>query len=237
MLGLSHVVLHIALCRRLAAAPPKTRLALHIALIEPDGHPALDRVYHRRRGESATKNVEFDLRQGVYELLAQAPGVPNCENEQFFMILPNHNRQIELSLHRGVRRISPTLVGGATPLSFTYVKPTIVLFDAAKVKCGGPVPSPLDVRVVDDVEFDAFYAQMFSRRGILNPKSVLMALRVNDVQGGYHYVRVPAAFPPSLYGPPPVNHFDVKDDLIDVLATQPEDTLFCPRIYRTEIGG
>lgn len=237
MIGLSHVVLHIALCNRFQTAQPATPVALRLKLIEPDGHFAVDHVYRFRRGRHMTHDVEFDLPQGIYALLAQVQRVPNCVNEQFFLILPNHNRQIKIGLGPPRTRISPTLVGGSTPISFTYVKPTIVLFDASQAKCGKPIPTPLNVRVVDDVEFDAFYAEMYSRRGILNPKSVLMALRVNDVQGGYHYVRVPAAFPPSLYGPPPVNHFDVKDDLIDVLATQPEDTLFCPRIYRTEIGG
>jgi len=53
----------------------------------------------------------------------------------------------------------------------------------------------------------------------------------------YHYIRMPIPYPlpPSRW--PSNVHFDVTEDMIDSLATQPTGVLLCPKIWETKVYG
>jgi hypothetical protein len=63
---------------------------------------------------------------------------------------------------------------------------------------------------------------------------MVVALRLTDSQGGYHYLRVPTNFLGWSEKWPSSGRVDVNEDVIDLVQPKPEDTLLCPREYETE---
>jgi len=64
-----------------------------------------------------------------------------------------------------------------------------------------------------------------------------VALRLTDTTGGYHYIRIPADFPPAPNAWPTYERFNLTMNIADFAASKPEDTLLCPRLFETSVGG
>jgi hypothetical protein len=60
-----------------------------------------------------------------------------------------------------------------------------------------------------------------------------VAVRLKDSHGGYNYIRVPGEFLGMSLGWPSTGTFNVNEDVIDWIADKPEDTMLCPRLYKT----
>lgn len=231
---LSHLAFHIAYCKAIAELPQKQPVAMTVRLVNPDGRTAFAQSLHFRRSIDDEKDVETDVLRGVYAYTIRVPK-EHCSAQGFIMVLPDVDRDVAVTLkRRAVPKPAPILVSGSTPVSFAYVKPTFVLFPAGAA-CGKPIPAPLDATIQTQYSPGSYYTTIWwnpARYG----RNVLPAVKLADASGGHHYVRVRVG-PPENGFFPSVNTFDVNDDLIDMAAGKPEDTLICVRMMKTTTGG
>ncbi len=75
-----------------------------------------------------------------------------------------------------------------------------------------------------------------STRPVAAPNSQQLALRLRTPTHQYHYVRLPVPFPVPWGGWPTSITIDVTEDMVDSLASDPVDTLLCPKMWRTSAG-
>jgi hypothetical protein len=101
-------------------------------------------------------------------------------------------------------------------------------------KCNGPIGTPIDAGIDQENDSDAFYATVYPNERLLRSRTMVVALRLTDSQGGYHYLRVPTNFLGWSEKWPSSGRVDVNEDVIDLVQPKPEDTLLCPREYETE---
>jgi hypothetical protein len=120
---------------------------------------------------------------------------------------------------------------GSLPFSFSYVQPTVVALDKTAA-CNGPVGNSLDAGIATIDDSDGYYASIPNAALAHNAPPVI-AIRMTDSHGDYHYIRVPPKYTQS--GPWTVK-MDVSEDVIDYVADKPEDTLLCPRFYVTSVS-
>lgn len=232
MIGFSHLILHVALCRgpaRLAAQPVDLRVIMAYRISAPE----MNRAFRVTRDDGGEAAVEFDAMQGVYLMKVTQSG--GCGAEQFETVLSEHNREISIQLGRPpLPAQTSALVAGGAPPSYSYVRPTIVYF-AKPAACDAPIGTPLTdgITVINDL--DAYYASVRPAVVLTDPKAYLVALRLRTATGGFHYVRVPVDFPPSEQNWPTYQKMDVNANIIDFVATKPFDTLLCPRIMKTSV--
>jgi hypothetical protein len=236
-MGLSHIALHVTLCRSAATLSQKTPLALRVVLAYARRDPAMDRVFPIHRESDGTAVVEFDASQGVYRLTADLQK-PRCGAMQFVAVLPDHDRDVSVKLEQGARpaamvpAISPAIVAGDSP---AYEQPTVVLFTGT-LACNAPVGRFASDPIVSESGAQGYYASIFSLAGIADPKSRTAALRLTDSSGGYHYIRLPMYYPSSPQAFASFERLNVTDDVLQYAAGKPEDTLLCPPLLRTSAG-
>lgn len=235
MFGLSHVALHVALCKTAASLPAKAPLSMRLLLTYSRGRdPAINRVFALHRDSDGTALVEFDAQQGVYRLTATLQS-PRCAAVQYVAVLPEHDRDVTIALKEGpalLPPISPAIVAGDSP---AYEQPTVVLF-SRPLKCDEAVGHFASDPIVLETSAQGYYASIFSLAGIMDRKSRMAALRLTDSSGGYHYIRLPLFFPTSNQGFAGFERFNVNDDDLQFAAGKPEDTLLCPRLTSTSAG-
>ncbi len=238
MYGFSHVILHVALCKSVARLAPETSVAVHVVLANPVRKPQVDEVLHIRRGSSERKTIEVEVPTGVYHLSLDVPEY-GCSDVEFLAVLPLQDRQVYVNLaERGTTspEPAPDIVAGTikdgVPI---YVHPTVVVFPRT-VKCKGPVGEPVPDLVENESSFGAYYASIFSLKGIEEPGSRVVALRLTSASGGHHYIRIPVRFPPSPAAWASFQRFDVTMGMIDAIATKPDRTLLCPHFSMTSAG-
>ena len=83
---------------------------------------------------------------------------------------------------------------------------------------------------------DGYYTWLYTDPQIDALGSVTVALRLGTTSGQFHYVRVPMQFPVPWGGWPNTIQFNVTEDQIDDLATDPTGVLLCPKLWRTSSG-
>jgi len=232
MPGVAHIVLHALLCASARRAPQSAAIPLRVVLAYAVRQPEMDRTFHVVRETPTTATVEFDAPQGVYNARVSVRNVRGCVGSEFLAVLPERDREITVDLSRANQPMSPALLAGDAP---AYVDPTIVLFGAATT-CNNPVGMPTN-DVIDAVtESQAFYANIYSPAAIADRRSRVVALRLTDSSGGYHYIRLPVDFPMSPNAWPFFQLFNITTDVIDFAAGKPEDVLLCPRLQKTSAG-
>ncbi len=234
MLGLSHVILHVALCGGIARAPANTTVALHVHMADRIGRAQVDRVYRFERGDDPEAIVEFDSAFGIYRLDLNAPKY-RCSATDYLFFIAGLDRSINENLDNAPPP-TPLLLSGAAPQSFLYVQPTFVLFDKSAVACDKPVGEPLPAHIDVENDQDAYYARFISDASLNNGNPEQLALRLRTPTHQYHYVRIPIPFPIPWTGWPTSIQFNVTEEMLDSLAGDPVGTLLCPKLWRTSAG-
>lgn len=228
-MALSHIVMHVVLCSA-ASRLRSTDLPVHVEVIDRIKRDAVDRDFRVVREYGETSSIEFDIPWGTYRATATARiGKTSCEGTLFFSVLSGHDRTITVQLQdHPVQTYAPTIIMGSAPLSFSYVEPTVLVL-AGSTKCGTPVGDPLSVDIRQTNNADGYYAEVYPDPSLARTPYVV-AVRLKDAQGGYHYVRVPGDFLGISRGWPSQGQFDINDGFIGWVASQPEDTLLCPHL-------
>jgi hypothetical protein len=242
MLPGAHVVLHIAFCQAIARTPESTAIAARVRLTDRIGHVEFDQTYRFQRGDENEAIVEFDHAFGVYRLDIVAPHY-GCAAADYVNLLSDHDRSINETLVSAAtlnRPPVPVLLSGAAPQSFLYLQPTFVLFDKASAVCNKPVPMPLEADIAVENDQDSYYAWirpgLHSEGGAAQQAPEQLALRLRTPTHQYHYVRIPMPYPVSAMFWPESILLNVTEDMADGLATEPVNTLLCPKMWRTSAG-
>ncbi|MGA8532960.1 MAG: hypothetical protein WB615_02490 [Candidatus Tumulicola sp.] len=220
----------------MAAAKPATVIAMRVRVVDRRNVAHAEQQFRIERGDDDNpKVVELDVPQGTYRLDASAPKYA-CSASAYVTFLPDRIRSIDLALANGVAPPSqPLLVEGASPQSFLYVQPTFVLLDKNVTACDKPVGDLVPFRVDVENDQDAYYASLYSDPLPAAHGPLQLALRLRTPTHQYHYVRVPIPFPLPWGGWPSNVQFDVTQDEIDGLASQPVDTLLCLHLWETKV--
>ena len=236
MVALSHVILHLGLCSSVAKLKPETTIAIHVHATDRRDQVIVDRNFRVERGDDEQRVVEFDIPWGIYRLEASVPKY-NCNAADYFSFLNEHDRSITETLADGAAPPTmPMLLDGTAPQSFLYVKPTFVLFDKNAVACDKPVPDPLPSHIVVENDSDAYYAWLYNDVALPPGTVPLLALRLKTPTHQYHYVRIPIPVQLRWGGWPSSVQFEVSEDMVDELASDPVDTLLCPKLWSTSAG-
>ncbi len=236
MLPLAHVILHIGFCNAIARAGPDTTVALRVRTIDRIGRSQVDRVYRVERGDETEAVVEFDSAFGIYAIDVAAPKY-RCSASDYLFFIAGHDRSIteKLADAPGPPPTRPVLLSGTAPQSFLYVAPTFVLFEKSQIACNKPLPQPLPEQIVVENDQDSYYAWLYpdasQARG-----SQQLALRLRTPTHQYHYVRIQIPFPTPWMGWPISIQFNVTEEMVDSLATDPVGTLLCPKLWETSAG-
>jgi hypothetical protein len=235
MIGIAHAILHVSLCSAIARTKPQTVVPMRVRLVDRRNLTRFAQEFRFERGDDDNpKVVEFDAPQGVYRLDLATPKY-GCSASVFVTFLSEHGRSIAVALDGGTPVLSqPVLIDGASPPSFSYVQPTFVLLDKNATGCNKPVGELVPMRVEVENDQDAYYASLYTDAS-LGSRPVQLALRLRTPTHQYHYVRVPIPFPLPWGGWPNNVQFDVTQDEIDGLASQPVDTLLCLHLWETKV--
>ncbi len=235
-MALSHLVMHFALCNAAARLGAQAELPVRVVITDKINRDVVDQAGKVSRYEGDTSSMEFDIPWGLYRAsVTMRAGSANCTGVQYFSVLADHDRTLTIHLQDGhVNSPVPTLIQGSAPFSFSYVEPTVMVF-GADTKCNGPVGNPVDANIDQQNDADGYYASVFPGPGISRTTHLVVAVRLKDSHGGYNYIRVPGDFLGGSYGWPSVGQFNVTEDVVDYVADKPEDTLLCPRMYKTEV--
>ena len=233
-MDVSHIALHVALCSSVAKASAARTVPLRVTVTDKLDRSQVDQTFQIEPGMGTKPRFEFDLPFGTYRIAmsAKAAGA-QCSGVDYFTVLSGHDRSLDVALNPGRPPvIVPMLVNGESPFSFSYVQPTLMVF-SKQTKCNGPVGNPLnaDIRVQSDS--DGYYASIFPNAALAQELPAVMAMQLKDSQGGFHYVRLPTDVQFTHW--PSLTNFNVSEDVIDYVADKPEDTLLCPRMYKTTV--
>ncbi len=237
-MALSHIVLHVGLCNSALRLKPQSALPLHVVVTDKINRDIVDQKFRVVRENGNEVLAEFDIPWGMYRahLDMRTPQV-SCAASSYFDVLADHNRTLTVSLNEGPPKMAiPALVMGSAPFSFSYVQPTVVAFDKSVV-CNGPVGDPINANIVMENDNDGYYASIFPNAVLAQHAPPVVAVRLTDTHGGYHYIRVPTRFSRELGvgGGLSAMMMDINEDVIDYVADKPEDTLLCPRGYVTTV--
>jgi hypothetical protein len=226
--------LHIALCNADLRLPPETPFTAHVLVVDRIGRHTVDQSFPIMRETQGVSSVSWDMPWGEYLLTTTVRGHGvTCSGRQYFGVLVNHNREIDVSVHERPQPLRvPALVMGTSPFAFSYVQPTVELFDKT-TKCNGPIGTPLDADVVMENDEDGYYGYVYPTRTLLAHAPVVVAVRLTDSSGGYKYIHIPTDFLGYSTAWPSSGELDINDGLIDSIAAKPEDTLICPHFYET----
>jgi len=236
-MALSHIVMHFALCNSAALLGPQADLPVHIVVTDKIKRDVVDQTARVSRYEGNTSSAEFDVPWGIYRASVQMrAGKTTCSAVQFFSVQPDHNRSLTMHLQDGTNPavIVPTIITGTAPFSFSYVQPTVMVFPGT-TKCDGPIGDAVNADVDQEIDSDGYYASVYPSPALAGRGPYVVAVRLKDSQGGYHYIRVPAEFLGMSPRWPSMGQFDVTEDVVDYVQDKPEDTLLCPRLYKTTV--
>jgi hypothetical protein len=235
-MALSHIVMHFALCNAAARLGPQADLPVHVVVTDKINRDVIDQNVRVARYEGNTSSAEFDIPWGIYRATAtMRAGRATCTAVQYFNVPMDHNRTVTMNLRDGhVAAPVPTLINGTAPFAFSYVEPTVLVFPR-DTKCNGPVGNPVNANIDQVTDSDGYYASVYPSAELAQGGPYVLAVRLKDSQGGYHYIRVPAEFLGFSQRWPSMGTFNVTEDVIDYVADKPEDTLLCPRLYKTTV--
>ncbi|HZT13201.1 MAG TPA: hypothetical protein VFA29_10385 [Candidatus Baltobacteraceae bacterium] len=235
-MALSHIVMHVALCSSVVRQAANRNVPFRVVLKDRLDRVAFDQSFLVEHGEKREARAEFDLPFGVYRAELSTP---SCTAEQYFSVLPEVNRGVQISLQDGqVGNVPvPAIVQGTAPFEFSYAQPVVMVFPRS-LKCKDPIPDPLQAQIDMDNEPNSYYATIYPTPLLQRNAPVTLVVRLNDSHGGYQYLRVPIGDDVGyLTRWPALGQVNVTSDLIDALAGQPEDTLLCLRMSKITVGG
>ncbi|MBV9149587.1 MAG: hypothetical protein JO024_06965 [Candidatus Eremiobacteraeota bacterium] len=236
MTGLAHVALHVALCGPIARLAPQTPLSMHVRVLDRIGETQVDRSYSLQRGYGDEAIVEFDTARGLYRLQVSAPRY-HCSASDFLVFMPDHARNIGERLTSGFYRESvPLILSGTTPPAFAYTHPEFVALDASRALCNQPISNPLPIHATFENDQDSYYAQLYADPLEAPGRPLQLALKLRTAAAQFHYVRIPATFPAPPTNWPYAYELNIPEDYIDQLATEPVDTLLCPKFIKTSVS-
>jgi hypothetical protein len=217
-------------------APSGASIATHVRFLDRRSNARVDKTFTVERGDDDNpKVVEFDAAPGTYFMEVTAPKY-GCSAGEFVSILADHDRSIDVTFAPGPPPIpQAVLFQGSSPQSFLYVKPTFVLFDKNSTACNKPVGEPIPLQVTVENDGDAYYAWLAPDPSVQSQGPFQLALRLKTATHQYHYVRVPVPFPMPWGGWPNSVTFDVTQDEVDGLASQPVNTLLCLHLWETKV--
>jgi len=225
----SHVVLHIALCASIARQKPEASIPLQVQLSDRLDIVRFNRTFAVDRGYDDLKVVEFDGPPGIYRIDVNAKRY-GCSASAFVDLIPDQDRTMDATLAENPPPPAvPLLFQGKAPESFLYVKPSFVLIPKS-VACGKPIQSEIPSQESIENDGDSYYATMSVDRSA--PPATL-AMRLQTPTHLYHYVRIPIPYPPPPSGWPGDIGFDVTQDMVDEVATQPTGALLCLKLWET----
>lgn len=219
----------------MARAPENTTFAMKVLFADHADNRAVDRVVRFPRGDGAIAVVEADVPHGEYRVVLNVPAY-TCSATDVVEVFGDHSRTIDETLAEAPEPpASVVLMFGSAPLSFLYVKPTFVVYDKS-VTCDGPIASmPVPSRVVATYDQGAYYVSLFGDPAPTGAGPWTVAMRLRTPTGLAHYIRLPTPFPPQLSPWPSTVRFDISEDMIDGIATEPTDKLLCPKIWETVV--
>ncbi|MGH7756881.1 MAG: hypothetical protein ACREM8_11450 [Vulcanimicrobiaceae bacterium] len=236
MIGFTHVVLHLALCRAVARLPAAADLKVYLRLVDRDNRTMLKQSFVAPRGTDPETIVEFDAPRGVYLMQVGVPA-QNCAASDYVLFLSDATRSMNETLADGPPvRTQPMLVAGTAPQSFLYVQPQFVLLAKDTAVCNKPIGELLPMRSVLENDQNSFYMWLYFDPSLLQNGPVQLALSLRMPTGTYHYVRIPTQFPVPWFGWPASIQMNVTQEMVDGLATYPTGVLLCPKIWETSVG-
>lgn len=238
MLGMAHVALNIGLCSAITRKGPGTPVVLHLRVTDSQHSARIDKSLTFTRGTDPHTIVPIDMDRGTYLVQIRAPKY-NCSVTDWIHVEPDLDRVVSETLLDGPPKpTEPMLLVGTLPLSFQSAEPTYLLFDKNAVSCNKPIVDPLASDILAERDQDAYYAsiQMTPALAAKGMDSVTIALRLKTPQGDYHYIRIPMKYPQPWYGWPQVVQFNIKEDELLYLPSQPIDTLLCPHFFKTSVS-
>ena len=236
MLPAAHIILHVGFCNAILRAAPQTTIALRVRVSDRIGRPEVGRVYRIERGDGSEAVVEFDSAFGIHALQVDAPKY-GCSASDYLFVIAGQGRSVPVKLNDAPapepRR--PMLLSGTAPQAFLYVQPAFVVFDKNQVACNKPLGQPLPMDAVVENDQDSYYVELYPDPSAAYGSQQL-ALRLRTPTHQYHYIRIPITFPVAWGGWPVSVTLNVTEDMVDGLATEPTDTLLCPKMWRTSAG-
>lgn len=234
-MALAHAVYHLALCSAMMHAPAGTPMALHLHGTDATQRQTYDKEFTLTRGESAEQMIEFDSPRGVFRITVTAPKY-NCSSTSYQVFLDGETRNVKETLtagHPAPRQ--PTLLVGTAPQAFIFQNPTFVLLDKS-IACDKPVDSTLDADMVTEYDASSFHLWLYPTPAILARGAVTVAFKLTSSTGDDQYVRLKFPYPQPWHGWPFTLQFNLPENIVDWLASQPKETLLCPKIYETSGG-
>ncbi|MBV8374108.1 MAG: hypothetical protein JO302_01250 [Candidatus Eremiobacteraeota bacterium] len=236
MLDLAHAIVHVGFCAAIARLSPDATFVVRLRVADRIGRTQLARTYRLERGDGSEAIVEFDNPFGIYRLDIDAPKYA-CSATDYLVFIPGHTRSISETLSaQAVTPQMPMLLSGNAPQALLYANPTFVLFDKSAATCSKPIPAMLPTHITVENDQDAYYAWLYNDDATRSPGSQLLALRLQTPTHQHHYVRIPLPFPVLPAQWPQSVQLNISEDMIDELATEPVDTLLCPKMWRTSAG-
>jgi hypothetical protein len=231
----AHIVMHLGLCNALANVPEGTPVTAHVRVVDRINRPHVDQDVTFTRYGQESGEVSFDAPQGMYLLEISTPKY-RCYAEDYLFVIADHNRTITEQLVDGAPVAEHMmLMTGTAPQSFLYANPTYVLFPKG-TPCDKPVPDTLPEKVTIENDQDSFYVKMFYDQNLVAQGPEVVALQLQTPTGDNHYIRLKIPFPEPWDGMPYEVQFNVTDDELDWLSTQPTGVLLCPKLFRTSAG-
>lgn len=237
MIPISHVILHLGMCNAIARLAPQTQIALRVQVRDKIGDSQVNRVYQVTRGDESVLIVEFDSQRGIYSLQVNAPKY-GCGVVDYLALLPDLHR----SIHEDLRPVgdvplpTPVLLDGTAPPSFLYAQPTFVVLDKSTAICNKPIGAQIPTPIRYENDQNGFYVWLPTNQLVSAIGSQQLAVRLRTATGEYHYIKIPLKYPTPWTGWPGSIEFNVTSNNIDGIATDPVDTLLCPRILITTIN-
>jgi hypothetical protein len=236
MLDLAHAIVHVGYCAAIARLSPDATFDVRVHVTDRIGRVQLARTFRVDRGDGSAAIVEFDNPFGIYRLDIDAPKF-GCSATDYLVFIPGLTRSISETLAaRPATLQMPMLLSGTAPQTMLYANPAFVLFDKGAAACKKPIPASLPAHIDIENDQDAYYAWLYNDDQTRPLGSELLALRLQTPTHQHHYVRIPLSFPIAQMPWPQSVELNVSEDMIDELATEPVDTLLCPKMWRTSAG-
>lgn len=234
-MALAHAVLHLTLCSAMAHSPAGTPFDVHLHATDSTQRQQYDRDFHFTHGESNQQTVELDSPRGVFLLTFTAPKF-RCGAASFEVFIDGESRNMKETLAPGmpVPR-HPTLLVGTAPAAFLYENPTFVLIDKS-VGCNQPVDSTLDADMETEYDGGSYHLWLYPTPAIAARSSVTLAFKLTSTTGEDQFVRLKFPYPQPWHGWPYTLQFNLPENILDGLATEPKNVLLCPRIFETSAG-
>ncbi len=235
MNGLTHVALHVGLCGPISRLRAQTAFAMHVRVSDRIGRPQVDRTYSADRGYGEEPVVEFDVPRGLYRLQVSVPKY-GCSASDFVFFIPDQLRNIKETLASGPSPGGvPLLLTGTTPAAFSYAQPEFVALDR-NAPCNQPISNPIPLQTTIEKDEDAYYAQFMPQLPDRAIESLSVVMKLRTATGEYHYVRIPVKFPVPATPWPSAFELNIPEGYLDSIATDPIDTLLCPKFTATSVS-